>query len=99
MTIHDALAIDGGTPVRTEPLDFSKGSSLLGSEEADALAAVIAGRSLFRYKGGLETGHRRRVRARRVRVARLPLRGRRRERNRRVAVRARGAWVSGAATR
>jgi len=52
----DALAIDGGTPVRTEPLDFAKGSSLLGSEEADALAAVIAGRSLFRYKGGLETG-------------------------------------------
>jgi dTDP-4-amino-4,6-dideoxygalactose transaminase len=53
---EDALAIDGGTPVRSEPLDFAKGSSLLGSEEADALAAVIAGRSLFRYKGGLETG-------------------------------------------
>jgi 8-amino-3,8-dideoxy-alpha-D-manno-octulosonate transaminase len=56
VTHDDALAIDGGTPVRTEPLDFSKGSSRLGSEEADALAAVIAGRSLFRYKGGLETG-------------------------------------------
>ena len=56
MANPDALAIDGGTPVRTEPLDFAKGSSLLGSEEADALAAVIAGRSLFRYKGGLETG-------------------------------------------
>ena len=56
MPTHDVLAIDGGTPVRTEPLDFSKGSSLLGSEEADALAAVIAGRSLFRYKGGLESG-------------------------------------------
>jgi len=52
----DALAIDGGTPVRTEPLDFAKGSSLLGSEEASALVDVIAGRSLFRYKGGLETG-------------------------------------------
>jgi 8-amino-3,8-dideoxy-alpha-D-manno-octulosonate transaminase len=52
----EMLAIDGGTPVRTEPLDFAKGSSLLGSEEADALADVIAGRSLFRYKGGLETG-------------------------------------------
>lgn len=52
----DTLAIDGGTPVRTEPLDFSKGAALIGREEADALAAVIAGRSLFRYKGGLETG-------------------------------------------
>jgi 8-amino-3,8-dideoxy-alpha-D-manno-octulosonate transaminase len=33
------------------PLDFSKGAALLGTEEADAIAAVIAGRSLFRYKG------------------------------------------------
>ena len=56
MQTEDALAIDGGAPVRTEPLDFAKGSSLLGSEEADALAAVVARRSLFRYKGGLETG-------------------------------------------
>jgi 8-amino-3,8-dideoxy-alpha-D-manno-octulosonate transaminase len=53
---HDALAIDGGTPVRSEPLDFSKGAALLGAEEADALAAVIAERSLFRYKGGLASG-------------------------------------------
>ncbi len=52
----DALAIDGGTPIRTAPLDFSKGAALIGSEEADALSAVISGRSLFRYKGGLETG-------------------------------------------
>ncbi len=56
MQTDEVLAIDGGTPVRTEPLDFAKGSSLLGSEEAGALADVIAGRSLFRYKGGLETG-------------------------------------------
>ena len=56
MSTHDALAIDGGTPVRTEPLDYSKGAALLGAEEADALAAVIAGRSLFRYKGGLASG-------------------------------------------
>ncbi|MDP9335381.1 MAG: aminotransferase class I/II-fold pyridoxal phosphate-dependent enzyme [Actinomycetota bacterium] len=56
MSTHDALAIDGGTPVRTEPLDFSKGAALLGAEEADALAAVIAERSLFRYKGGLAAG-------------------------------------------
>jgi 8-amino-3,8-dideoxy-alpha-D-manno-octulosonate transaminase len=53
---HDALAIDGGTPVRTEPLDFSKGSALLGAEETDALAAVIGARSLFRYKGDLTGG-------------------------------------------
>ena len=56
MPTHDALAIDGGTPVRSEPLDFSKGAALLGAEEADALAAVIAERSLFRYKGGLASG-------------------------------------------
>jgi len=53
---RDALAIDGGTPVRTEPLDYSKGAALLGAEEADALASVIAGRSLFRYKSGLAAG-------------------------------------------
>ena len=33
---HDALAIDGGMPVRAAPLDFSKGAALLGAEEADA---------------------------------------------------------------
>ena len=37
--------------MRTEPLDFAKGAALLGQEEADALAAVVAGRALFRYKG------------------------------------------------
>jgi dTDP-4-amino-4,6-dideoxygalactose transaminase len=52
----DALAIDGGTPVRTEPLDFSKGAALLGTEESDALAAVISGRSLFRYRGSFTAG-------------------------------------------
>jgi len=50
VSTQDALAIDGGTPVRTEPLDFSKGAALLGAEEADALRSVIARRSLFRYK-------------------------------------------------
>jgi 8-amino-3,8-dideoxy-alpha-D-manno-octulosonate transaminase len=50
------LAIDGGTPVRTEPLDFAKGASRLGAEEGDALAAVIASRSLFRYKDDLTAG-------------------------------------------
>lgn len=37
-------------------LDFSKGASLLGQEEADAVAAVIRERALFRYKGDLATG-------------------------------------------
>jgi 8-amino-3,8-dideoxy-alpha-D-manno-octulosonate transaminase len=53
---NDALAIDGGTPVRSAPLDFSKGSALLGADEAAALSAVIGGRSLFRYKGDLTGG-------------------------------------------
>ena len=53
---NDALAIDGGTPVRSAPLDFSKGSALVGAEEAEALSVVIAGRSLFRYKGDLTGG-------------------------------------------
>jgi 8-amino-3,8-dideoxy-alpha-D-manno-octulosonate transaminase len=51
-----ALALDGGTPVRTEPLDFAKGAGLLGPAEADALTAVVAGRALFRYKGPLAAG-------------------------------------------
>ncbi len=43
------LALDGGTPVRVEPLDFAKGAAWLGQAEADAVAAVVAGRALFRY--------------------------------------------------
>ena len=38
------------------PLDFSKGAALLGAEEADAVAKVIASRALFRYRGDLEGG-------------------------------------------
>lgn len=37
-------------------MDFAKGAALLGREEAEAVAAVIASRSLFRYKGDLESG-------------------------------------------
>lgn len=37
-------------------LDYSKGAALLGEEEAEAVAAVVASRSLFRYKGELATG-------------------------------------------
>jgi len=36
---------------RQKPFDFSKGAALLGAEEAEAVAAVVAGRALFRYKG------------------------------------------------
>jgi dTDP-4-amino-4,6-dideoxygalactose transaminase len=50
------LAIDGGAPVRRDALDFSKGAALIGDEEAEAVAAVIAGRSLFRYKDDLTAG-------------------------------------------
>ena len=39
-----------------EPLDFAKGSALLGEEEADAVAAVVAGGVLFRYKGVQSAG-------------------------------------------
>ena len=38
------------------PLDFSKGAALVGAEEAEAVARVIEGRSLFRYKGDHEDG-------------------------------------------
>lgn len=41
---------------RATPFDFSKGSAWLGREEADAVAAVVTGRSLFRYKGDLSGG-------------------------------------------
>jgi 8-amino-3,8-dideoxy-alpha-D-manno-octulosonate transaminase len=52
----EVLALDGGTPVRATPLDFAKGAARLGQAEADAVAAVVAGRSLFRYKGEQATG-------------------------------------------
>jgi 8-amino-3,8-dideoxy-alpha-D-manno-octulosonate transaminase len=51
-----ALAIDGGSPVRADPLDFAKGAALLGDAEADAVAAVIRSGSLFRYKDGAASG-------------------------------------------
>ena len=45
------LAIDGGTPVRQTPLDFSRGAGLLGDEERAAVLEVLESRSLFRYYG------------------------------------------------
>jgi 8-amino-3,8-dideoxy-alpha-D-manno-octulosonate transaminase len=50
-TDDPVLAVDGGTPVRSEPLDFAKGAARIGRVEADAVAAVVASRSLFRYQG------------------------------------------------
>ena len=38
------------------PLDHAKGAALLGQEEANAVAAVVASRSLFRYKGDHAAG-------------------------------------------
>lgn len=46
-----ALALDGGTPVRTRPLDHRRGASLIGDEEQAAVAAVLKSQSLFRYYG------------------------------------------------
>jgi 8-amino-3,8-dideoxy-alpha-D-manno-octulosonate transaminase len=51
-----ALALDGGRPVRTEPLDFAKGAALLGRAEIEAVSAVVGSRALFRYKGTLRDG-------------------------------------------
>lgn len=45
------LAIDGGTPVRTAPLDHRRGVTLIDEAERDALIEVIDSRSLFRYYG------------------------------------------------
>jgi len=45
------LALDGGTPVRSQPLSMGKGVSFLGDEERAAVLAVLESRSLFRYYG------------------------------------------------
>jgi 8-amino-3,8-dideoxy-alpha-D-manno-octulosonate transaminase len=45
------LAVDGGTPVRSEPLHLGKGVALLGQEERAAVLEVLESRSLFRYYG------------------------------------------------
>lgn len=47
-----ALAINGGAPVRTEPLplEFS-GAQWMDEQEVEAAARVLRSRSLFRYRG------------------------------------------------
>jgi 8-amino-3,8-dideoxy-alpha-D-manno-octulosonate transaminase len=47
----DRLAIDGGTPARTEPLHPDKGMAYIDAEEREAVLAVLDSRSLFRYYG------------------------------------------------
>jgi len=46
-----ALALDGGAPVRSEPLDYKRGVTLIGDEERAAVLEVLESRSLFRYYG------------------------------------------------
>jgi dTDP-4-amino-4,6-dideoxygalactose transaminase len=46
------LAIDGGTPVRTEPLPLEfPGVHHMGTEEVEAATRVVRSRSMFRYYG------------------------------------------------
>jgi 8-amino-3,8-dideoxy-alpha-D-manno-octulosonate transaminase len=46
-----ALAIDGGEPVRREPLNTAKGLAYYDAEEEEAVLEVLRSRSLFRYYG------------------------------------------------
>jgi 8-amino-3,8-dideoxy-alpha-D-manno-octulosonate transaminase len=49
---HDRLAIDGGTPVRTEPLALEfPGVHYIDEDEVEAAVRVLRSRSLFRYYG------------------------------------------------
>ncbi len=51
-TASEQLAIDGGKPVRTEPLPLEfPGVHYLGDEETEAALRVLGRRSLFRYYG------------------------------------------------
>jgi 8-amino-3,8-dideoxy-alpha-D-manno-octulosonate transaminase len=49
--LTERLAIDGGAPVRTRPLNAGRGLAVFGDEERDAVLEVLASRSLFRYYG------------------------------------------------
>jgi dTDP-4-amino-4,6-dideoxygalactose transaminase len=49
--VSEILAIDGGEPVRKEPLDPSRGAGAIGEEEIEAANEVLRSRSLFRYYG------------------------------------------------
>ena len=50
--MQDRLAIDGGTPVRSEPLSWNTpGSNVIGEVELDLVAQVVRARSPFRFYG------------------------------------------------
>ena len=49
--VAQKLAVDGGTPVRSAPLDPRRGLSRMGAEERAAVLEVLESRSLFRYYG------------------------------------------------
>lgn len=52
MTARSTLAIDGGAPIRTTPIDTERGLSYLNEdEEMKAVEEVLRSRSLFRYYG------------------------------------------------
>jgi dTDP-4-amino-4,6-dideoxygalactose transaminase len=53
MTEKEKLAIDGGTPVVTEPIpDGVSGPSVVGEEEIEAVTEVLRSQELFRYRDG-----------------------------------------------
>ncbi len=51
MQTAERLAVDGGQPVRLDPLPLGKGVALLGDEERAEVLEVLESRSLFRYYG------------------------------------------------
>jgi len=53
MTEKEKLAIDGGSPVVTEPIpDGVSGPSVVGEEEIEAVTEVLRSQELFRYRDG-----------------------------------------------
>ena len=49
---NEKLAVDGGTPVRTEPIPLEfPGVHFMDEEEVEAAVRVVRSRSLFRYYG------------------------------------------------
>ena len=51
MSVTEALAIDGGAPLRASFPPLGKGITLFGEEEKAAVLEVLESRSLFRYYG------------------------------------------------
>ncbi len=51
MKSSERLAVDGGMPVREQPLSLDRGAAFLGEEERAAVLEVLEHRSLFRYYG------------------------------------------------